>query len=64
MEPAPRMQWPKGRVVQTLPSHDGRTRKVMVKTVDGELDRPASKLVLLYRPEAFPDEEPSHPDTD
>jgi hypothetical protein len=63
MEAAPRMQWPKGRVIHTMPSRDGRSRKSLVKTVDGELERPASKLVLLYRPKEFPIEEPSHHDT-
>ena len=56
----PRGRWPLARVVQVLPSEDGRIRKVKIliadETLDGKgkrikspslLDRPVHKLVLL-----------------
>ena len=44
---APRSHWPLGRVVKTFPGDDGRVRTVEVKTPNGTLMRPASKICLL-----------------
>lgn len=43
----PRLQWPLGRVVKTMPGRDGKIRSVMVKTVKGNLTRPVQRLCHL-----------------
>ena len=53
----PRGRWPLARVVQTYVSADGLVRKVRVRTVQGEYDRPVQRLILMM--EGFPDGEPS-----
>ena len=45
----PRCQWPRAIVINTHPIEDGLVRKVTIKTPTSELDRPAHKLVFLYR---------------
>ena len=52
----PRPKWPLARVVRTYVSADGLVRKVRVRTVHGEYDRPVQRLILLM--EGFPDGEP------
>lgn len=53
----PRNHWPLGRVVQTLPDHEGAVRVVRVKTLTNTLERPISKLVLLRSKSEGDDEE-------
>ncbi|XP_055585244.1 uncharacterized protein LOC129738083 [Uranotaenia lowii] len=43
----PRNCWPKGRVISTTVSSDGRTRKAVVQTVNGIYERPVVKLAVL-----------------
>lgn len=43
----PRNCWPKGRVIATHPSKDGRIRSATVRTASGVYDRPVSKLAIL-----------------
>ena len=43
----PRNQWLLGRILDCFPGKDGITRVVRVKTAQGELTRPISKLCLL-----------------
>ena len=44
---SPRGRWLLGRVCKTFPGHDNRVRVVEVKTKNGTLVRPISKLCLL-----------------
>lgn len=50
-----RNDWPMGIILKTLPSEDGRVRKVQIKTTkDGSSKtflRPVSEVVLLFSPE-------------
>ncbi|XP_055623054.1 uncharacterized protein LOC129766511 [Toxorhynchites rutilus septentrionalis] len=43
----PRNSWPRGRVIATHPSKDGRIRSATVKTSTGDYDRPVTKLAVL-----------------
>ncbi|XP_055614693.1 uncharacterized protein LOC129761014 [Uranotaenia lowii] len=43
----PRNCWPKGRVIRTIASPDGRTRKAVVQTISGIYERPVAKLAVL-----------------
>ena len=50
---APRNRWPLARVVETLPSEDGRVRKVKLLMADGALDHRGKRVhppTYLYRP--------------
>lgn len=42
-----RSNWRRGRVVRVFPGRDGRVRNAEVKTADGVLKRPTSKLAVL-----------------
>lgn len=43
----PRDQWPKGRVIRTHRSGDGKTRSVVVRVGHREYDRPVARLAVL-----------------
>lgn len=43
----PRAQWPLARIVETKTSEDGLVRSCIVKTTNGQYERPIVKLVLL-----------------
>ena len=43
----PRNLWPKGIVLKTFPSRDGRVRIVDVKTSTGVYRRPVTKIIKL-----------------
>lgn len=45
-----RSQWPMAIVEETVPSTDGRVRKIKVRTQDTTLERPIHKVVLIYHP--------------
>ena len=47
----PRGMWPLGRIVSTLPGHDGMVRAVTVHTQYGEYKRPITKLCFLEEAE-------------
>lgn len=40
-------RWRRGRVLKVFPGPDGRVRNAVVKTADGELRRPVSRLAVL-----------------
>ena len=46
-EATPRLAWPLGRVLKTLPGRDGLVRSAVVKTRGTVLTRPVNKLCLL-----------------
>ncbi|KAJ8364798.1 hypothetical protein SKAU_G00136290 [Synaphobranchus kaupii] len=46
-ESSPRNSWPMGRIADTFPDKKGHVRRVKVKTQNGTLDRPITKLCLL-----------------
>ncbi|KAI5753224.1 hypothetical protein M8J77_024779 [Diaphorina citri] len=46
-EDSPPQQWPLGRVTEVLPGLDGVVRVAKVRTMNGELTRPAAKLAVL-----------------
>lgn len=46
-EDVPKNHWPKGIVLATYPSKDGRVRRVTIKTAKGIYHRPVSKLAVL-----------------
>ncbi|KAG5896586.1 hypothetical protein JTB14_024396 [Gonioctena quinquepunctata] len=46
-ENAPPLHWPMGRVVDVFPGADGKVRVVTIKTQNGVLKRPVSKLCPL-----------------
>jgi len=48
-EHAPRGKWPLGRVVETYPDKQGHVRQVLVRTSNGNVKRPISKLCLVLR---------------
>ena len=41
------LQWKLGRIIQLYPGIDGKVRIVKLKTVNGEIKRPITKLVVL-----------------
>lgn len=43
----PRSQWKRGRVIQLFHGSDGIARSAEVRTADGSLRRPVSKLAIL-----------------
>lgn len=43
----PRNQWPRGRVIEVFTGKDGQVRTARVRTVHGDLKRPACKLAVL-----------------
>lgn len=49
---SPPTQWPKGRVTQVHPGTDDRVRVVTLKTQNGNLKRPITKLCLLPKIES------------
>ena len=61
-ETNPRCQWSKALVTRTHPSEDGLIRKLTVKTLTGEYERPIHKVVFLYRP-GIPTKEPCEQET-
>ena len=46
-ETQPRGNWPKGRILETIISKDGQTRKAIVQTSTGIYERPTVKLAVL-----------------
>ncbi|XP_055605769.1 uncharacterized protein LOC129753943 [Uranotaenia lowii] len=43
----PPLQWPLGRIIQTITGSDGRVRVVMVKTASGEYKRAITEVAVL-----------------
>ena len=52
---AVRGKWTIGRIVHVYPGTDGKIRNVKVKTVDTELTRPITKIVVIYPSEGYVD---------
>ena len=52
-EHATRNKWPLGRVTKVFKGDDNRVRSVSIKTMENELTRPITKIVLLL-PEDSP----------
>lgn len=50
-ENSPRCRWPRGRVVEIIPSKDGLVRKLQLKIGNSIYERPVVKVIFLYRPE-------------
>ncbi|XP_075170238.1 uncharacterized protein LOC142242552 [Haematobia irritans] len=46
-ENAERNSWIKGRVIEVITAKDGQVRRAKVKTINGEIERPAAKLAVL-----------------
>ena len=42
-----RGMWPTGRVLRTIPGHDGRVRSAELKTKSGTYVRPVARLCLI-----------------
>jgi hypothetical protein len=68
----PRNRWPLARVVEVLPSADGKIRKVKLRVSSSDtggrnsvsyLERPIQKLVLICKQEGIPDREPEQEET-
>ena len=55
----PRLQWPLARIIDLMPSDDGRIRTVRLKTAKGSCVRPVQKLHLLEsaKDEALPSDD-------
>lgn len=53
-EQVKRNNWLKGKVEEVYPGKDGIVRVALVKTMNGKLKRPTSKLILLLRPGTRP----------
>ncbi|XP_058064663.1 uncharacterized protein LOC131214298 [Anopheles bellator] len=62
----PRNCWPRGRIIEVIRAKDGQVRRATVRTENGLLERPATKLAILdvappgdtARDEEPPDTEP------
>ena len=59
----PRNRWKVGRVVEAFPGHDGLVRKVRVRTPQGILLRPITKVCLLEGHQALSASATPHPAT-
>ena len=46
-ESSPRNSWPMGRITEIFPDKQGHVRRVKIKTQNGTLERPITKLCLL-----------------
>lgn len=46
-ESSPRNSWPMGRITETFPDKRGHVRRVKIRTQNGTLERPITKLCLL-----------------
>ena len=49
-----RNQWPVGRVIEANVDEQGDCRKVKVRTINGELERPITNVVQLEEYESPP----------
>ena len=50
---AVRGKWTIGKIINVYPGSDGKVRNVKVKTVDSELSRPITKIVVIYPAEGY-----------
>ena len=56
-ENAVRGKWTIGRVIETFPGQDGKTRSVKIKTLCGQYVRPVTKIVVIVPVDEDKDEE-------
>ncbi len=56
-ENAVRGKWMIGRIIETFPGQDGKTRNVKIKTLCGQYTRPVTKIVVIVPVDEDKDEE-------